>query len=74
MSNWRVVINLTPVMGITDGISDTCLSQIQVRILSWLLKIKRMKKTYNNGILVGTIITSIIYSILLFVIVYNLTH
>ena len=38
------------------------------------LKLKIMKKTYNNGVLVGTIITSIIYSILLFVIVYNLTH
>ncbi len=32
------------------------------------------KKTYNNGILVGTIITSIVYSIILFLIVHNLTH
>ena len=31
-------------------------------------------KTYNNGILVGTIATSIVYSIILFVIVYDLTH
>ena len=32
------------------------------------------KKTYNNGILVGTITTSIVYSIILFVIIYDLTH
>ncbi len=32
------------------------------------------KKTYNDGILVGTIITSIVYSIILFLIVHNLTH
>ncbi len=32
------------------------------------------KKTYNNGILVGTITTSIVYSIILFLIVHNLTH
>ena len=32
------------------------------------------KKTYNDGILIGTITTSIVYSIILFVIVYNLTH
>lgn len=33
-----------------------------------------MKKTYTNGVLVGAIITSLIYSILLFVIIHNLTH
>jgi len=32
------------------------------------------KKTYNNGILVGTITTSIVYSIILFVVIYDLTH
>jgi hypothetical protein len=32
------------------------------------------KKTYNDGILVGTIMTSIVYSIILFLIIHNLTH
>jgi hypothetical protein len=32
------------------------------------------KKTYNDGILVGTIMTSIVYSIILFVVIYDLTH
>lgn len=31
-----------------------------------------MKKTFNNGILIGTIVTSLIYSIILFVVIQDL--
>ena len=31
-------------------------------------------KTYKNGILIGTLITSVVYSIILFLIINDLTH
>ena len=31
-----------------------------------------MKKTFNNGILIGTIVTALIYSIILFVVIQDL--
>jgi hypothetical protein len=31
-----------------------------------------MKKTYNNGLIIGTLVTAVIYSILLFIIITGL--
>lgn len=31
-----------------------------------------MRKTFNNGIILGTIVTSLIYSIIMFVIIQDL--
>ena len=36
------------------------------------IKIKVMKKTFNNGILIGTVATSIVYSIIMFFIIQEL--
>jgi uncharacterized protein (DUF2062 family) len=34
--------------------------------------LKIMKKTFNNGILIGSIVTGVIYSIIMFIIIQNL--
>jgi hypothetical protein len=33
-----------------------------------------MKKTYNNGLIVGIVATAVIYSIIMFIIIKDLTH